>query len=97
MANGAVAMAAAMEGMDTAAAAHLVMEDYGPMDSTEELLEMLRLLNASFCGSLTVSKALHMKVYSPKSIQSSLNPQEWDGERGVGFKFFILPWLIKII
>lgn len=49
-----VAMAVAMVGMDTAAATHLAVEDSGPMDSSEELLLLLGLLDFFSCDSLTM-------------------------------------------
>lgn len=49
IATWAVAMAMASGGMDTAVVTHLAVEDCGPMDSTEELLEPVRLLDFSAC------------------------------------------------
>ena len=47
MATWAVAMAMVRVDVNIAAVTHLAVEDSGPMDSTEELLEPLRLLDSS--------------------------------------------------
>lgn len=76
MAHWAVAMAVAMEDMDTAAAAHFVVEDSGPMDSTEKLPESFTQLDSSSCDSVIVSTALHLEFYPPKSAQPNLRGKE---------------------
>lgn len=48
LATWAVVMAMARVSMDSVIT-HLAVEDSGPMDSTEELLEPLRLLGFSSC------------------------------------------------
>lgn len=67
MADRAVAVAVAVEDTDTTAAAHLVVEDSGPVDSTEKLPESFTQLDSSSCDSMIVSIALHLEFYSPKS------------------------------
>lgn len=84
----AVAMAVAMVGMDTAVATHLAVEDSGPMDSSEELLLLLGLLDFS-CDSLTMFPG----IFTWNSSLSSDNGQPilalvmvW-GREGPKFKF----------
>lgn len=85
----AVAMAVAMVGMDTAAAPRLAVEDSGPMDSSEELLLLLRLLDFFSCDSLTMFPG----IFTWNSSLSSDNGQPilasvmvWGGG-GPKFKF----------
>lgn len=49
LATCAVVMAMARVSMDSVVITHLAVEDSGPMDSTEEFLEPIRLLGFSSC------------------------------------------------